>query len=175
MQKKDGRLGLVDPKVTKTNLLYKWFINVKELVSPTFSSCLGAGWHGSTHREGEVGGFGLDRFTSKQHIGFMRSKVWGHIIKAWKIMVKGIYQLPPRTFLELLHSNIWWSKSLELINNNFTYVRAHELHCKGIQCVDDVWDNEYHAVLSWNEAHVKFNLTLANSNNWIFCASKIID
>jgi hypothetical protein len=43
-------------------------------------------------------------------------------------MVKGIYQLPPYTLLELLHSNIWWLEGLELINNGFTYIRARELY-----------------------------------------------
>lgn len=62
-------------------------------------------------------------------------------------MVKGVYQLPPHTLMELLDSSIWWSMGLELINNNFTYARAHELYHKGIQRVHDIWDSENHAFI----------------------------
>lgn len=40
--------------------------------------------------------------------------------------------------MELFHSNIWWSKGLELIGNGFTNDRALELHHKGIQWVEDI-------------------------------------
>lgn len=48
----------------------------------------------------------------------------------------------PRTQMELLHLNIWWSNMVELINNRFTYTKVLDLYCKGIQCVDDMRDNE---------------------------------
>lgn len=44
--------------------------------------------------------------------------------------------------MELLHSNIWWHIGLELIGNNFSYGRAHELYYKGIQCTNDIWNSE---------------------------------
>lgn len=44
--------------------------------------------------------------------------------------------------MELLHSNIWWHVGLELIGNDFSYARAHELIYKGIQCVDYIWNSE---------------------------------
>lgn len=47
-------------------------------------------------------------------------------------MVKGTYQLSLPTLMEFLHSYVWWSEGLELINNELTYARAHELHRKGI-------------------------------------------
>ena len=53
-------------------------------------------------------------------------------------MVKGLYQLSPRTLMELLHSNIWWSDGVALINDGFTYDQGLELYRKGIQVVEDV-------------------------------------
>lgn len=64
--------------------------------------------------------------------------MWGHISKAWKIMVKGIYQIPLHTQMELVHSNIWWSDGVELFNKGFTYSKGLNLYHKGIQCVDDI-------------------------------------
>ena len=75
-------------------------------------------------------------------------------------MVKGIYQLPPRTRMKLIiHSNIWWFARLELIDNGFSYFKTHNLYRKGIQYVDDTWDSEHQTFLSWDKAHEKFNLT----------------
>lgn len=74
-------------------------------------------------------------------------------------MVKGTYQLSPRTPMELLHSNIWWSDGLELIKNNFSYSKAHDLYCKSIQCVDNTWDSEHRHFLSWDKVQEEFNLT----------------
>lgn len=79
----------------------------------------------------------------------------GHINKHGKSWLK-----KPTNFLlaplwRPLHSNVWWSEGLELINNGFTYATAHELHHKGIQCVDDNWNIEHHILLSCNEAQNK--------------------
>lgn len=52
-------------------------------------------------------GVNLDWFMYRMHQGFTWSNIWGHIGKTWKIMVKGLYQIPPRTCVELLHSNLW--------------------------------------------------------------------
>jgi hypothetical protein len=43
----------------------------------------------------------------------------------------------PNTLMESHHSNIWYV-GLKLMGNGFSYVRAHELYCKNIQCVDDI-------------------------------------
>ena len=80
----------------------------------------------------------LDWFTDKQHQGFTGSKVWGHISKAWTIMMKGLYQLPPRSRIELLHSNFWWSKGVNLLKNGFTHSQCINLYKKGIKYVDDI-------------------------------------
>lgn len=67
---------------------------------------------------------------SKQHQGYLGSKVWGHIDKTYKIMAKGTYQLPSCTLMELLHFNVGWLYGLDLINDGFTYIRAHKLYRK---------------------------------------------
>ena len=67
-------------------------------------------------------------------------------------MVKGIYQLPPCMRMELLNANVWWSEGLDLINQGFTYSKGLTLYCKGIQCVDDVWDSENRDFLMWDKA-----------------------
>lgn len=61
-------------------------------------------------------GVSLDWFTNKQLQGFVGSKVLGHFCRAWKIMVKCIYQLPPHSQIELLQANVWWFEGLDLIN-----------------------------------------------------------
>ena len=53
--------------------------------------------------------------------------------------------------MELLHSNIWWHVGLELIGNDFSYARAHELIYKGIQCVDYIWNSEDWIFFPWDE------------------------
>lgn len=80
-------------------------------------------------------------------------------------MVKGTYHLPPCTLMELLHSNVWWFDGMELIVNGFTYVGALELYRNGIQCVDDIRDNEHRTFLSWDEAQIKFILTNADNED----------
>ena len=88
-------------------------------------------------------------------------------------MVKGIYQLPPCTRMELLHSNIWWSDGVQLINNGFTYARGLELFRKGIQCVDDAWDSEQGDFLTWDSAQRKFNLTPEEEGDWTTITRKL--
>ena len=109
-------------------------------------------------QRGRSWGVSLDWFTYKNHTGVTGSNFWGHISKAWKVMAKGIYQLPPRTRMKLLHSYIWWSDGVEFINNGFTYVKGWELYRKGVKCVDDVWDNVQRNFLTWEEAKDKFCL-----------------
>ena len=124
-------------------------------------------------QRGKSWGVSLDWFTCKNHIGVAGSKVWGHISKAWKVMAKGIYQLPPRTRMELLHSNIWWSDGVELINNGFEYARGLELYRKGIKCIDDTWDSEQRNFITWEEAKDKFGLTTTDEGDWVMLTDKI--
>lgn len=74
-------------------------------------------------------------------------------------MVKGTYPPPPSpgTLMESLHSNIWYV-GLKLMGNGISYVRAHELYRKGIQCVDNIWDSENWNLHLWDEEHVESNL-----------------
>ena len=139
MKKKYGGLGLVDPEVAKTNLLCKWIVkgvepresNLQLMLMyrlARFNPQRGRSWGGSaltslqTNNTKVLQGQGYGA-TSAEH---------------GKMMVKGTYQLPPRTRMELLHSNIWWSDGVELINKGFTYEKCCTLYSKGIQCVDNI-------------------------------------
>lgn len=93
--KKKGGLGLVDPEATKDNLMCKWILKAMEPGESNLQLMIGYRLARFKPKKEEVGGVSLDWFTSKQHHGYSRSKVWGHISEAWKIMVKGTYQLPP--------------------------------------------------------------------------------
>lgn len=102
-------------------------------------------------------------------------RFWGNICKAWEIVVKGIYQLPPHILIEFLHSNIWKPDGIELINNGISYAKAMSCIEKGIQYVGDIWDSEYHTFLSWDDAQTKFHLTNVDNEDWISLTFKIID
>ena len=93
--------------------------------------------------------------------------------KAWKIMVKGIFQLPPQMGMELLHANIWWSEGLDIINHGFTYFKDLTLYRKGIQRVDDVWDSECRDFLT--KAQEKFKLAPADLGDWIMLINKLAE
>lgn len=103
----------------------------------------------------------------------MGSKVWGHISKAWKVMVKGVYQLLPYTRMELLHSNTWWSDGVDLLNKGFTYAKGLNLYHKGIQCVNDIWDGGQQNFLTWRQMHERFNLTPIEVGDWEELTNKI--
>ena len=111
-------MGLVDPKTAKTSVLFKWIVKAMKPGESNLQLMLRYRLAMFNPQRGKSWGLSLDWFTSKQHIGFAGSRVWGHIGKAWKIMVKGTYQLPPHNRMELLHSNIWWSEGVELINHD---------------------------------------------------------
>lgn len=70
-------------------------------------------------------------------------------------MVKGMYQLPHRSRMELLHSNIWWSDvwsdGVELLNKGFTNAKGLNLYQNGVQCIDDIWDGEQQNFLTWGQ------------------------
>lgn len=80
-------------------------------------------------------------------------------------MVKSIYQLPPRTRMELLHSNIWWSEGVEL-NKGFTYDKGFHLFRQGIRVVDDISDSNMHNTISWEDAQKKFKLRPTEEGDW---------
>lgn len=123
-------------------------------------------------KRGRSWGVSLDWFMSKQHQGYSGSKVWGHISKAWKTMVKGMYQLSPRSLIELIHANIWWS-GLNLIKEDFSFEKAYELYRKGIRCVDDIWDSEGQAWTAWEDAKGKFHMRDEDQGDWNKLTSKI--
>lgn len=129
---------MVDPEAAKTNLLCKWIVKAMEPGESNLQLMLRYRLARHNPQRGRSWGVSLDWFTNKQHIGVSGSKVWSHIGKAWRTMVKGTYQLLPRNRMELLHSNIWWSEGVELLKNGFTYAKGLELYRKGIHCVDDI-------------------------------------
>ena len=141
LKKKYVGLGLVDPEEAKTSLLYKWIVKTMEPGESNLQLMLRYRLARFKPKQGRSWGVDLEWFTCKQHQGVSGSKVWGHIGKAWKRMVNNTYQLPPRTRMELLHSNIWWSDGVELLKKGFSYSRGLELYRKGIRKVDDVWDS----------------------------------
>ena len=89
-----------------------------------------------------IWGVSLGCFTNKQHQGFSKSMVWGHISKEWKVMVKVFTiphpLLPMGNQLKFMHYNISWSTDLEFTTNGFPYDRAHMLYCKGVRYKDDI-------------------------------------
>lgn len=99
--------------------------------------------------------------------------MWGHIGKAWKSMVKEFYQILPRTRIDLLHLNIWWLEGLQLINNGFTYEQGRLLYCKGIQRVEDIWDDNQQDFLTWEQIQRKFDLTSTNEWDWVEVVDKL--
>ena len=88
-------------------------------------------------------------------------------------MVKGLYQLPPRTRMELLHSNIRWSEGVDLINKGFPYAKGLHFYRQGIHCVDDVWDSNSHEFITWERAKEKFHLESREEEDWKEITDKI--
>lgn len=124
MKKKNGGLDLVDPEVAKTSLLCKWIVKAMKPGESNLQLMLRYRLARFKPQRGRSWGASLDWFTNKAHQGVAGSKSWGHIGKAWKTMVKGIFQIPPRTRIELLHPNIWWSNGLDIINQGFSYSKG---------------------------------------------------
>lgn len=60
-------------------------------------------------------GVSLDWITNCQHQWFLRSKIWGYISRVWKIMIKEVYRILPRTRMKVLNWNIWWTEGVELL------------------------------------------------------------
>lgn len=108
----------------------------------------------------------MEWFTIPEHQGCARSKVWGHITKAWKRMVKTLIQLPPRGFYGVLNSSIWWSHDIHLLGYDFTHARAKELFENGLRVVDDIWDVRMSNFILWFKAKDKFNLKDNEEDAW---------
>ena len=94
-KKKNGGLGLVDSEAAKTNLLCKWVVKAMEPGESNLQIMLRYRLTRFNLQRGRSWEVGLDWFTSKNHIGYAGSKVWSHIGKAWKVMVKGLYHYLP--------------------------------------------------------------------------------
>ena len=77
--------------------------------------------------------------------------------------------------MKLLHSNIWWSDGVTLINNGFTFSQGFEFYYKSIQYVDDVWDSVQRNFFTWENAQRKFNLTQTKLGEWTLITSKFSD
>ena len=166
LKKKHGGLGLVDPETAKISLLCKWIVKAMEPGDSNLQLMLRyrlARFNPQSGRRWEVS---LDWFTCRKHQGFAGSKVWGHICKAWKVMVNGTYQLPPRTKMELLQSNIWWSNGVDLLNKGIDYSKCLHLYRQGIRCVDDVWDCTEQEFHTWERAKGKFKLSHLEQGDW---------
>ena len=173
LKKKYGRLGLVDPEQAKTSLLCKWIVRAMEPGESNLQLMLRFRLSHFKSQRGRSWGPSLDWFTNKQHQGFSGSKVWGHISNAWKTMVKGLYQLPPR--MELLHSNLWWSEGVDLLKNGFTYTQWINLYRKCIKCVDDIWNSGEQDFLITEQARKKFQLTPTEEGEWDMVVNKVSD
>ena len=90
-------------------------------------------------------------------------------------MVKSLYQIPPRTRLELLNSNIWWTEGVNLLNQGVSYLIMLEFYRKGIRLVDDIWDSSTQDFLPWEETKGKFNLDEGDEETWVDITCKIAD
>lgn len=55
---------------------------------------------------------------------------------------------------------------MELIDKGFNYEKGHTLYCKGIQCMDDIWDSEHRDFLTWDIAQEEFSLTPMEVGYW---------
>lgn len=143
MKKKHRGLGLVDPEATKTSLLCKWIVKAMEPGESDLQLMLRYRLGRFKPQRRSRWGVSFGWFMSKVHQGFSYSKIWGHIRKVWKVMVKGVYQIPPCTRIELLHSNIWWSDRVELLAKGFAYAKGLHLYRKGIPYVEDIWDSKH--------------------------------
>lgn len=84
-------------------------------------------------------GINLDWFTNKTHQGYSGSKIWGYISKTWKIMAKSIYQIPRRTRMELLHSNIWWSEGVDLLKKKLSTIEEFTFTGRKLSALTMLW------------------------------------
>ena len=156
----------MDPEAAKTSLMCKWIVRAIEPGESNLQLMLRYRLARFNPQRGHSWGVSLDWFTNKTHQGFQGSKIWGHISKAWRLMVKGVFQVPPRTRAELLNSNIWWSEGVEMLKKGCTYDKGLQFYRRGLRCVDDIWDSTEQNFLSWEVAKRKFKLTNIEATDW---------
>ena len=84
-------------------------------------------------------------------------------------------KLPPRTRMELLHSNVWWFDIVELLKNGFTYPQGLNIYRKGIKCVGDIWDSGENDFFTLEQTREKFQLTYSEEGEWAELTNKICD
>lgn len=126
-------------------------------------------------QRGRGWGVSLDWFTIKKHQCVIGSKVWGHVDKAQKTMVKGIYQLPfaytggtaPREYVVVRRDGPR--------NQGFSYAKGLNMYHKGIQCMDDVWDSENRDFLTRNKVQETFKFTPTKLEDWAMLISKLLE
>jgi hypothetical protein len=105
----------VDPEEVETNLLCKWIVKAIEPEKSNLQLLFRYRLARFNPQRGRSWKVDPKWFTNKLHQGVSGSKVWGYINKTWKCMVKNIYQLPPRSRMKFLHSNICWLDDVELL------------------------------------------------------------
>ena len=163
----------MDPEIAKTSLLCKWIIRAMESGESNLQFMLRYRLERFKPQKGNSWGVSLKWFTSKKHQSYPGSNIWGHISKAWKVMVKSLYQIPPRTRLEVLNSNIWWTEGVELLNKGFDYHKGLKFYRKGIRNVDDVWDSNQQKFLTWEHAQEVFRLQSEEKDDWTAMIERI--
>ena len=104
------KIGLGRPGKCGNELFCKWVIKTMEPGESNLQLMLKYRLARFDPQRGRSWGVSLDWFTSKNHQGVTGSKIWGHIEKAWKVMVNGLYPLPSRSRVELLNSNFRWTE-----------------------------------------------------------------
>ena len=75
--------------------------------------------------------------------------------------------------MELLYSNIWWSEGVELLNKGFDCHKGLTFHCKGVRCVDDIWDSNNHNFYTWEDAQAKYRLGNSEKDDWAELTNKV--
>ena len=88
-------------------------------------------------------------------------------------MAKDVYQIPPRTRVELLHSNIWWGEGVEFFQKGFTNTKGLRLYEQGIRCVGDIWDENERDFFTWEQTQGKFKLIVGEREDWTELTNKI--
>lgn len=108
----------------------------------------------------------------KNHQGFSRSKVWGYINKAWKIMARGIYQLP------IFYLWNCFTRDQHVLNSLIVVLRTLYSIAKGSNVFGIFGTERSTPSFCGNKAQTKFNLTscltLADSDDWILLTSRIM-
>ena len=90
-------------------------------------------------------------------------------------MIKEVYQIPSRTRVKILHSNLWWAEGAELLQKRFTNAKSLHLYRQGIRCVGDIWDEHRQDYYTWKQTQAKFKLTIGEREDWVDLTNKNSD